>query len=463
MRNCLFISHANPDDNPFVIWLSSKLQLLGYKVWCDLDRLKGGEKFWNNIEDQIRNNSIKFLLVVSQTSLSKDGVMKEFHFAEAIAKQDQLHDFLIPIRLHDVPFTIRIGIGQYVNIDFTKNWVLGLKALIEKLDEDKVPKLDKSQTGEVLLNQIKFPSENSIIKKKEMYFTNWWSFENIPEFIYFIEYLKEAQASAVMAKVNIPIVRHGNCLICFDKNMPSDVILKLDDGFDFQEEGLCLPTNVHQISIEAIITASYTSTIFPNTRDAENGLKRLLNRSLHLYLRTKNLSWYELASKENCYYYKNGVLKNNKTVITYPNRKVRKNLVGKSGDGFWHYALSYKVILKPFPCYILRSHILFSDDGLNIWINKGKLHSARRKKGKSWFNEHWRDQMIAFLNSLAELDSGKINIPITDINIIQMPIFTKTFYSEFGYQEPTSNDRQQVLESFEDEVDVKLEIEEGGL
>lgn len=42
----IFISHANPEDNDFVIWLASRLQLLGYKVWVDKEAMLGGEKMW---------------------------------------------------------------------------------------------------------------------------------------------------------------------------------------------------------------------------------------------------------------------------------------------------------------------------------------------------------------------------------------------------------------------------------
>ena len=63
MRNKIFISHATPDDNEFARWLSLQLIGLGYEVWCDVLKLKGGEDFWAEIENEIRNNAIKFLFV----------------------------------------------------------------------------------------------------------------------------------------------------------------------------------------------------------------------------------------------------------------------------------------------------------------------------------------------------------------------------------------------------------------
>ncbi len=52
----IFVGHATPEDNYFSAWLSSKLRLFGYDVWCDLSELLGGEDFWKNIETVIRQN-----------------------------------------------------------------------------------------------------------------------------------------------------------------------------------------------------------------------------------------------------------------------------------------------------------------------------------------------------------------------------------------------------------------------
>lgn len=50
MRDTLFISHATPDDNDFSIWIASRLEMLGYKVWIDKEGLLGGERFWATIQ-----------------------------------------------------------------------------------------------------------------------------------------------------------------------------------------------------------------------------------------------------------------------------------------------------------------------------------------------------------------------------------------------------------------------------
>jgi len=42
-RQALFISHANPEDNEFTIWLGSHLSGAGYEVWADVLKIRGGE------------------------------------------------------------------------------------------------------------------------------------------------------------------------------------------------------------------------------------------------------------------------------------------------------------------------------------------------------------------------------------------------------------------------------------
>ncbi|RLB78259.1 MAG: hypothetical protein DRH24_14760 [Deltaproteobacteria bacterium] len=100
MRNILFIGHATPEDNEFTVWLHSKLELEGYKVWCDLENLLGGERdFWTKIQRVIEHEACKYLLVFSKHTFQKDGVIDEFEFSRSITKKYNLNDFVIPLRI----------------------------------------------------------------------------------------------------------------------------------------------------------------------------------------------------------------------------------------------------------------------------------------------------------------------------------------------------------------------------
>lgn len=102
-RDTLLLSHANPEDNEFTLWLALQLANEGYRVWCDLTKLLGGEVFWDDIEEVIKTRAVKVLYVLSRTSNAKDGPLKELHFAQGVAKNENLKDFVIPLHIDDLP------------------------------------------------------------------------------------------------------------------------------------------------------------------------------------------------------------------------------------------------------------------------------------------------------------------------------------------------------------------------
>lgn len=64
-REALFISHANPEDNVFTLWLGAKLTARGYEVFADVLRLRGGNDWERILETAIRDKSAKFLLAAT--------------------------------------------------------------------------------------------------------------------------------------------------------------------------------------------------------------------------------------------------------------------------------------------------------------------------------------------------------------------------------------------------------------
>ena len=64
-REALFISHANPEDNAFTLWLGAKLSALGYEVFADVLRLRGGDDWERILEEVIRAKAAKVLLVAT--------------------------------------------------------------------------------------------------------------------------------------------------------------------------------------------------------------------------------------------------------------------------------------------------------------------------------------------------------------------------------------------------------------
>ncbi|HMC86552.1 MAG TPA: toll/interleukin-1 receptor domain-containing protein [Chitinophagaceae bacterium] len=96
-RDVVIISHATPKDNDYTKWLALKLTGLGYHVWCDILELQKGTDFWRDIENVLRQNTCKFLIVLSNISNQSQGVLNEIATAIKVKKQLKDDSFVIPL------------------------------------------------------------------------------------------------------------------------------------------------------------------------------------------------------------------------------------------------------------------------------------------------------------------------------------------------------------------------------
>ncbi len=455
-RNTIFISHATPEDNRFTEWLYTQLTLAGYKCWCDLEGLYGGERdFSKEIQNVIENQACKFLLVFSKTTFLKDFVVDEYEFARSVAKKKNLKDFINPIKIDDVDFSIRIGLNRYNHFIFQNSWPNGLHKLLRKLNFDKVPR-SHSQKTEILSTWAKntYALNAGISNHSTRYYSNWWKIDSLPEHIYVFQYNNETQAQAILEEdVIYPKLRHGNCVVAFQKQIVT-ICAKHDDIEIIASE-------VFVINVGEILKG-YQKDDFPTFTDAENFLKRLLKKSLKDTLFRLGLSRHKMSSKQECFFYKVNQRRAVKVRAEYPGGKTRRTLFGKYGQDFWHFGISFKVLLEPFVCYSLKSHLIFTSDGFKKWSDDSTMFSARRKKGKRMFNREWRDFLMTTLHSLKD-EEGKIFTVIHDNHLLEMMPYTISFQSDFDYKEPTKTSRLGLLADDFSEEDDELEEMEGDL
>ena len=467
-KETIFISHATPDDNEFTIWLASRLQMLGYKVWVDKKALLGGEKIWEEIDNVIRNEACKYLLVYSKNICDqkpgklKSGISKELHLAESVASENGFKDFRILLKIDNSAFNLFIGANELTHIPFNENWAGGLNQLIKKFDKDGIkPDEDNQDQGFGEWYESKYITQNGIIPKKELYYTNWWPITNLPESFYIFQFQTEQQAKLIYEQEQkYPVGKITNHLCSFAPNISTEI--KQD------EQILNIkPLNQFEIKVDDVLLG-FERLEFPAQRDAENHFKQLLKRIFHLIMKKRGMFWYEMANRKLAYFYTPANLRGLKVKYEYPLRgskrkKKTKNLIGAYKNIWkWHYAVSIKPILFPIIGYSLKNHLTFSDDGLKIWEDKNKIHSHRRSKGKTFYNEEWRDMFFAFLNGLCNSE-GRIEIELKKDFILYMCPWTELYWADFGYYEPKDKNRQGLLSDYiedETEMDEAEEIPE---
>jgi hypothetical protein len=88
----IFVSYSRSDQEP-VGRMVAKLQAAGYKVWYD-QKLSGGQKWWENILDEIRGCDV-LIFVLSAASLDSEACRKELEYAVALGKTP------IPVQVAD--------------------------------------------------------------------------------------------------------------------------------------------------------------------------------------------------------------------------------------------------------------------------------------------------------------------------------------------------------------------------
>ncbi|MCR6721533.1 MAG: toll/interleukin-1 receptor domain-containing protein [Chitinophagaceae bacterium] len=191
----IFISHASPADNYFTAWLSSKLKILGYEVWVELDELKSGDAFWPEIEDAIRNQSCKFLVIISKSYLDKikdptSGVFKELSCADRIK---DLKGFKSPIKLDETSEdSYPVQLMGLNSIDFFNNWQVGLDRLLESFEKEKIERNEEQNSSPLNFWMEALKIEGLVNSNSETIYTNWFPF-SLPEKIIYQQTFNQEQ------------------------------------------------------------------------------------------------------------------------------------------------------------------------------------------------------------------------------------------------------------------------------
>jgi len=424
----IFISHATPEDNYFAGWLASKLSLQGYNVWCDLEQLKGGEDFWEEVENTIRTQSAKFIFVISDASISKNGTRKELAVADRIRNRG---DFIIPVRIENIPsISLPIELIRLTYIDIYGNgWAKGLSQLLEKLEKDKVfvnPIVETEGAIQFWRKALSFRNDK-LLRREELYRTNWFEFR-LPDHFYL--HFPPEWTAVNFDKFAFPSFSEGNfivsfaCDACFQKIFPGS----------------------NSVNIETIEIAKEIEFITPTEterklQDANKKVIRLLNSSFSNFLISKGLLPYNLATDTIYYFPRTNEFSDKRTKIDlkkYGRRSIQ--LTGKSQQYSWNFAIGAQAFLYPISAFAIDYHVVFTSE--NEIPQKEIQHKYRRQLSKTWYNKKWRDLMLgAFLFLQGESDSEKIQIPLCMHNILEINSEPVSLVSPIGYIEPDPKKR----------------------
>ncbi len=448
-RNVVFISHANPKDNEFTVWLAQQLTLCGYSVWCDVRDLSAGDKFWDDIEDCIRSRCAKFIVVLSRTSQSASGVLDEIDLAIRVERSFQLARFVLPVRLDDLPFSeVRANLGRKNIIDFHKNWATGLRAILDVLDRDRVPHADGQYPNARDFGIAKSRSAMRVVERPELLTSNWLRIRDLPASVHFYDVAAPLEEiDSIASSLSTPTFRHLRLIgtFCDIRDLESTAHRET-----FTEH--------YKVDLQAFLSGRDERGPRIKSREAHNLLVSALRQVWNAEMQSRGLRGFALASSSIAWYMPIDLVERNTVSFFDANQKKRKKTMVNWSERrkvFWHFAVEARPVLGPQPRYVLRQHVIFTADGRTPLVSKERMHVLRRRFCKSWWNDRWRDLLIGFVSWLNSTSNGAF---------LAGGVRLKTDESLLGFLSPLSLDGVAASESEADMASVdeeELSEEEG--
>lgn len=438
MRDMVFISHANQEDNDFALWLALQVANAGYPVWCDLTKLLGGEDFWKDIEQAIRERTVKFVYVLSKTSNNKNGPLQELQVATNVARDKKFQDFVIPALIDDLPTReFNIQLARLNAIPFSAGWASGLKNLLEKLDRDGVARSANFSPATVASWwRERFGPEQGLRREKDQYLSNWFPVQIRPARL-FCHSLSRTQIGKIEIQSNLPYpgFQHGHFLISFAQ--AGDFEGRLGDSI--------IITGSKSYAIEGLLSGQETMG-FCSPKEVKRVVSQLLGLSWEKFVKDRGLSFYVLANGAKCVYPTTAQI--GEGVVSFQGasgKKASRNLIGyktvKATDSedeyrrLWHFGISASPLVHPALAFTMKAHVVFTKDGSTVLDNKRLLHRARRSQCKDWWNDDWRDRLLAIMAWLSA-SSSEIAIAVGSDAVAAISNEPLRFLSSVSYQDP---------------------------
>lgn len=384
-RDVLFISHATPEDNHFASWLGAKLAAMGYDVWADVLKLRGGSDWARELEGALRKRAVKMLLVCTPGGLEKQGVRNEIEIGAQLSRQLSDPSFIIPLRLDSYEAPFRIAQSQY--IDFKAGWARGLAELTDLLEEKKLP---RGQPGP-MQGWLESHAVGSarLLEKPEPLLSNWLQVAGQPANIYYCEPPVGFPVERFQQRGGHqwPAVPHRGGVVTFARpdtagqlgdDLPAKQIAEM--GTDkFLEEGWV------SLGIDAYQARRIYSDIGTQAFDkfaAARGLKDYAGSG-------KRLSWWADIKTAQL----------GQVRFDWGFRRGARQIVGQSEKRgvHWHYAINVNLRTAPIQHLRIAARLVFSGNGLDPIADPRKAHVLRRSLAKGWRNARWRDMLCAYL------------------------------------------------------------------
>lgn len=391
----IIVRHVEADKD-FALWLSLQLISQGYPVWCALLNSEPGEYTHAMVEELVKKKAIKYLFILSRSSNNDSTLLKELRFAYETMQSNKLTGFVVPILVTEVIDSERTILLQGTSpIDFTRSWSTGLNDLLKYFERSSVLK-DETSTPAKANNlwRLQFNADKGLKHEPEEILSNWFPIQ-LPATLCFHELQRKGigRLEVPTDKLPFPAIQHVIYLVTFAK--AEDFSGKLGENISIKST-----TNV---DLQNFLDGNYNHKLAKESL-AWNLVLELLNDGWNRFFAQTKLQKYVLANKRLSYYFPIKFSDKNDNKVFYQGvdgKRTWRSLAGNHKSNFWHFGIQGRAILNPEPAYIIKTHGFASSDGINVWESKERLHTARRRWFRNWWNPEWRDRLLAAMTYFA--------------------------------------------------------------
>lgn len=456
-RDVVFVSHANPEDNDFATWLTLRLIREGYRVWCDVVRLRGGVDFWKDIEAAIRHRTRKFVFVTSRASNNKQGVLQELAVAAGVGRQLKDAGFIIPVKIDDLPHAEHnIQINRLNAIGFNSGWADGLAVLLKTLDDESVPRPDSAGAASVASWWNAHRLNSSLVKSTpETLWTNWFPIRGIPPRLWTWTL---PEGGVLPSKMPYPAYRIGNRLFSF---ATARMLTSNDHA----------PAGGTGFSFEFQVNYDPPEETGLSRHEVQIAVKQLIRQGWETAVERRGLPFFELSSRKRTLWFPHGSAQGGTVAYCGVDGKTQRRdlhgyktitkLNGDTHQRFWHYGLEAVPVLYPTPVMAMKYHVVFTLDGKTITGDAKVQHRARRGQCKLWWNDKWRDMMLAAMTMLCG-DNPKVSVQVAEDKEIEVESRPVTYQASVSYDDKNIQEvsYDETCDEFDAEVAEETEFEE---
>lgn len=443
--------------------------MAGYEVWCDAHKLLGGEDFWQDIEATLRNETAKFLIVISDNAFSdsnvlRDGIAKELALADIIKKKISDPYFIVPVRLDGTSYgDFSIELVRTNGVDCSSNWSTGLSKILKIFERDHVPKKDDESSSLSAWRTVHQHHTRAISDQPEELQSNWLPITRMPETIYFYESPGVAWSSeprVIASQSKLPTFAHGRLLASFA--LLDELQEAVGEQFPLRNRGSLPLTNYLRGWTDNILGVE------PHT--ARNQVSSLLRQAWDLRMRRLGLWDYELANGQLAWWFPRNVPEDGQLrYVDFNGKERRRSSTGIKGQkdspsgervprNYWHLGFTAQPMLGDEGVMKLRSRIVFTEDGEIPVANKTRMNALRRSLTKLWFNDKWRGLLLGFANFVSD-GEDEILLPVSQNESFSISPNLISFHLDHGIKSDPVDENlsDELAENYDrEELDLRL-------